>query len=164
MELLTPGSGLIIWQAIIFLALILLLRKYAWGPIISSLKEREVGIEESLAAAERAKNEMAALQSDNEKLLKEARLERDVMLKDALTTASKIKEEAREETSKITSKMIEDAKATIENEKKAALADIKTQVSLLSLDIAEKLLRKQLGSEKEQKALVDEFVKDLNLN
>ncbi|GAB5525023.1 MAG: F0F1 ATP synthase subunit B [Roseivirga sp.] len=164
MELLTPGSGLIIWQAIIFLALILLLKKFAWGPIISSLKEREVGIEESLAAAERAKNEMAALQSDNEKLLKEARLERDVMLKDALTTANKIKEEAREETSKITSKMIEDAKATIENEKKAALADIKTQVSLLSLDIAEKLLRKQLGSEKEQKALVDEFVKDLNLN
>lgn len=164
MELLTPGSGLIIWQAIIFLALILLLKKFAWGPIISSLKEREVGIEESLAAAERAKNEMAALQSDNEKLLKEARLERDVMLKDALTTASKIKEEAREETSKITSKMIEDAKATIENEKKAALADIKTQVSLLSLDIAEKLLRKQLGSEKEQKVLVEEFVKDLNLN
>lgn len=164
MELLTPGSGLIIWQAIIFLALILLLKKFAWGPIISSLKEREVGIEESLAAAERAKEEMAALQSDNEKLLKEARIERDVMLKDALTTASKIKEEAREETSKITSKMIEDAKATIENEKKAALADIKTQVSLLSLDIAEKLLRKQLGSEKEQKALVDEFVKDLNLN
>ncbi|GAB5529407.1 MAG: F0F1 ATP synthase subunit B [Roseivirga sp.] len=141
-----------------------MLKKFAWGPIISSLKEREVGIEESLAAAERAKNEMAALQSDNEKLLKEARLERDVMLKDALTTANKIKEEAREETSKITSKMIEDAKATIENEKKAALADIKTQVSLLSLDIAEKLLRKQLGSEKEQKALVDEFVKDLNLN
>lgn len=164
MELLTPGSGLIIWQAIIFLALILLLKKFAWGPIISSLKEREVGIEESLAAAERAKDEMAALQSDNEKLLKEARIERDVMLKDALTTASKIKEEAREETSKITSKMIEDAKATIENEKKAALADIKTQVSLLSLDIAEKLLRKQLGNEKEQKALVDEFVKDLNLN
>ncbi|MCE7996534.1 MAG: F0F1 ATP synthase subunit B [Roseivirga sp.] len=164
MELLTPGSGLIIWQAIIFLALILLLKKFAWGPIISSLKEREVGIEESLAAAEQAKSEMASLKSDNEKLLKEARLERDVMLKDALTTANKIKEEAREETSKISSKMIEDAKATIENEKKAALADIKTQVSLLSLDIAEKLLRKQLGNEKEQKALVDEFVKDLNLN
>ncbi|MCL4160004.1 UNVERIFIED_CONTAM: hypothetical protein GTU68_007140 [Idotea baltica] len=164
MELLTPGSGLIIWQAIIFLALILLLKKFAWGPIISSLKEREVGIEESLAAAEQAKNEMAALQSDNEKLLKEARLERDAMLKEALTTANKIKEEAREETSKISSKMIEDAKATIENEKKAALADIKSQVSLLSLDIAEKLLRKKLGNDKEQKALVEEFVKDLNLN
>lgn len=164
MDLLTPGSGLIIWQAIIFLALILLLKKFAWGPIISSLKEREVGIEESLAAAEQAKNEMASLKSDNEKLLKEARLERDAMLKEALATANKIKEEAKEETSKISSKMIEEAKAVIENEKRAALADVKTQVAMLSLEITEKLVRKQLGSAKEQKALVEEFVKDLNLN
>jgi F-type H+-transporting ATPase subunit b len=164
MELLTPGSGLIIWQAIIFLALILLLRKYAWGPIIASLKEREQGIQESLAAAEHAKNEMASLKSDNEKLMKEARLERDAMLKEALTTANKIKEDAKEETSKITAKMIEEAKATIDNEKRAALADVKTQVAMLSLEITEKLVRKQLGSEKEQKALVNEFIKDLNLN
>lgn len=164
MELLTPGSGLIIWQAIIFLALILLLRKFAWGPIISSLKQREEDISGALAAAEAAKNEMASLKADNDKLLAEARQERDAMLKEALSTANKIKEEAKEDTSKITAKMIEDAKATIENEKKAALADVKTQVAMLSLEITEKLIRKQFGDDKAQKALVDEFVKDLNLN
>lgn len=164
MELLTPGSGLIIWQAIIFLALILLLRKFAWGPITSALQEREADIEGALRAAEEAKNEMAKLSSDNEKLLAEARQERDALLKEALATANKIKEEAKEETSKITAKMIEDAKATIENEKRAALADVKTQVATLSLEVAERLVRKQLGDEKEQKTLVNDFVKDLNLN
>lgn len=164
MELLTPGSGLIIWQAIIFLALILLLRKFAWGPITSALQEREADIEGALKAAEEAKNEMAKLSSDNEKLLAEARQERDALLKEALATANKIKEEAKEETSKITAKMIEDAKATIENEKRAALADVKTQVATLSLEVAERLVRKQLGDEKEQKTLVNDFVKDLNLN
>ena len=164
MELLTPGSGLIIWQAIIFLLLILLLRKFAWGPITSALKEREEDIAGALEAAEEAKKEMANLKADNEKLLTEARQERDVMLKEAMATANKIKEEAKEETSKITAKMLEDAKATIENEKRAALADVKTQVAMLSLEITEKLIRKQFGDGKAQKALVDEFVKDLNLN
>jgi F-type H+-transporting ATPase subunit b len=164
MELLTPGSGLIIWQAIIFLALILLLRKFAWGPITSALKEREADIAGALEAAEAAKNEMASLKADNEKLLAEARQERDAMLKEAMATANKIKDEAKEETSKITAKMIEDAKASIDNEKKAALADVKTQVAMLSLEITEKLIKKQFGDAKAQKELVDEFVKDLNLN
>jgi len=164
MELLTPGSGLIIWQAIIFLLLILLLRKFAWGPITSALKEREDDIAGALQAAEEAKNEMAGLKADNEKLLAEARTERDAMLKEALATANKIKEEAREDTSKITAKMMEEAKASIENEKKAMMADVKTQVALLSLEITEKLIKKQFGDGKAQKALVDEFVKDLNLN
>lgn len=164
MELLTPGSGLIIWQAIVFLALILLLRKFAWGPITSALKERETDISGALLAAEQAKKEMADLKSDNEKLLAEARQERDAMLKEAMSTANKIKEEAKEETSKITAKMIADAKASIDNEKKAALADVKTQVAMLSLEITEKLIRKQFSDEKAQKALIDEFVKDLNLN
>ena len=107
---------------------------------------------------------MASLKADNEKLLAEARKERDAMLKEAIATANQIKEEAKEDTSKITAKMIEDAKATIENEKKAALADVKTQVAMLSLEITEKLIRKQFGDGKAQKALVDEYVKDLNLN
>lgn len=164
MDLLTPGSGLIIWQTIIFLGLILLMRKFAWGPIISSLKEREQDIEGSLLAAEQAKNEMAALTSDNAKLLAETRAERDVILKEAMVAANTIKEEAKEETTKIASKMITDAKAGIENEKKAAMAEIKTMVATLSLDITEKVLRKQLGTEKAQKALVEEYVNDLNLN
>jgi len=164
MELLTPGSGLIIWQTIIFLALILLLKKFAWGPIIQSLKEREEDISGALLAAEQAKNEMTKLSSDNEKLLSEARVERDAILKEAIVVANKIKEEAKEETSSIASKMIEDAKASIENEKRAALADVKNLVANLSLDITEKLVKKQLGNEKEQKELVAEYIKDLNLN
>lgn len=164
MELLTPGSGLIIWQAIIFLALILLLRKFAWGPIISSLKEREQDIEGALLAAEEAKNEMASLKSDNEKLLAEARQERDAMLKEAMATANSIKEDAKEETSKITAKMIEDAKASIENEKRAALADVKAQVAALSLEITERVIRKELSDKKSQETLIDGYIKDLNLN
>ena len=164
MELLTPGSGLIFWQAVIFLALIILLRKFAWGPIIDGLKERENDISGALEAAKAAKDEMASLKADNEKLLADARKERDSMLKEAIATANQIKEEAKEETSKITAKMMEEAKATIENEKKAALADVKTQVAMLSLEITEKLIRKQFGDGKAQKALVDEYVKDLNLN
>ena len=164
MELLTPGSGLIFWQAVIFLALIILLRKFAWGPIIDGLKERENDISGALEAAKAAKDEMASLKADNEKLLADARKERDSMLKEAIATANQIKEDAKEETSKITAKMMEEAKATIENEKKAALADVKTQVAMLSLEITEKLIRKQFGDGKAQKALVDEYVKDLNLN
>ena len=163
-ELLTPGSGLLIWQAIIFLLLILLLRKLAWGPITSALKEREQNIAGALEAAEEAKKEMSRLKADNEKLLAEARQDRDAMLKEAMAIAHKIKEEAKEETSKISAKMLEDAKATIENEKRAALADVKTQVAMLSLEITEKLIRKQFGDGKAQKALVNELVKDLNLN
>ena len=163
-ELLTPGSGLIIWQTIIFLLLILLLRKLAWEPITSALKEREENIAGALEAAEEAKKEMTSLKADNEKLLAETRQERDTMLKEAMATAHKIKEEAREETSKISAKMLEDAKATIENEKRAALADVKTRVAMLSLEITEQLIRKQFGDSKAQKALVNELVKDLNLN
>lgn len=164
MELLTPGSGLIIWQTIIFLALILILKKLAWKPIIQALKERDQDIAGSLLAAEQAKSEMEKLSSDNQKLLAEARIERDGILKEAMVVANKIKEEAKEETSSIASKMIEDAKGAIENEKRAALTEVKNLVANLSLDIAEKLVKKQLGDDKEQKALVAEYVKDLNLN
>lgn len=164
MDLLIPGTGLFILQTVGFLLLLFLLGKFAWKPILAGLKEREETIEGALKSAEQAKEEMAALKADNEKLLAEARAERDVILKEATAAANKIKEEAKEETTKITSKMIEEAKATIENEKRAALADVKTQVATLSLDITEKLLRKQLADQKEQKALVDEFVKELNLN
>lgn len=164
MELLKPDTGLLIFQVVAFLILLFVLGKFAWRPILNGLKEREQTIESALLSAEQAKNEMQALKADNEKLLAEARAERDHMLKEAIATATAIKEEAKEETSKITAKMIEDAKATIENEKKAALADVKTQVATLSLEITEKLLRKQLADQKAQKELIDGYVNDLNLN
>ena len=164
MDLLMPDTGLFILQTIAFLLLLFLLGKFAWKPILSGLKEREETIENALASAEKAKEEMEALQSDNQKLLAEARAERDKILKEAIKVANTIKEEAREETGKISDKMIADAKAAIENEKKAALADVKTLVAKLSLEITEKVIRRELKDTKAQQALVDEYVKDLNLN
>ncbi|PIQ47971.1 MAG: ATP synthase F0 subunit B [Cytophagales bacterium CG12_big_fil_rev_8_21_14_0_65_40_12] len=164
MDLLIPDFGLLIFQVVAFTILLFVLGKFAWKPILSGLKEREQTIESALLSAEQAKNEMQALQADNQKLLAEARAERDALLKDAISAANAIKEEAREETSKITARMIEDAKAAIETEKKAALTDVKNQVAMLSLEITEKLLRKQLADQKGQRELIDSYVKDLNLN
>ena len=163
-DILNPDTGLFIFQLAAFLLLLFLLGKFAWRPILNGLKEREATIENALLSAEQARKEMETLKSDNEKLLAEARAERDKMLKEAVAAANTIKEEAREETISITSKMIEEAKAGIEQEKKAALADVKTQVATLSLEITEKVLRTQLTDQKAQQALVNEYVKALNLN
>lgn len=164
MELLTPGLGLIFWQVVIFSMLVLLLGKFAWRPILDSLRIREESIEEALRAADEAREEMSKLQSDNEKLLAKAREERDILLKDATKIAGELKEEAKEDAKKITAKMMEDARQGIESEKNAALKEVRNQVAELSVEIAEKLIRKSLGDEKSQKALVDEFLNDKNLN
>ena len=164
MDLLTPGIGLIFWQLIGFLALLFILGKFAWRPITDALRSREESIENALAAAERAKDEMASLKSENEKLIQEARLERDKVLKEASDTAKRMIDESREEAKRQGDKMIEDAKAVIQTEKQAALADVKLQVATLSLQIAEKLLRKNLSTDNQQKELVADFVKDLNVN
>lgn len=164
MELLTPGTGLIIWQAIIFLALFFLLSKLAWKPIVSSLKEREQSIQSALDAAEKAKIEMASLKSDNEKLLKETREERDKILRDARDAANRLHDEAQASAKKNADKIIEDAKAVIQTEKAAALRDVKAQVAMFSLSIAEKLIKKNLSDDKAQKELTDAFIKDLKLN
>lgn len=164
MELLTPGVGLIVWQAVVFLLLFVLLAKMAWKPILSSLKEREDSIQSALDSAEKAKNEMARLQSDNEKLIKEAREERDKILREARETAGKLHDEAQANAKKIADKMIDDAKAVINTEKQAALKEVKVQVAMFSLDIAEKLLKKNLSDDKSQKELADRLIKDLKLN
>ena len=164
MELLTPGTGLIIWQAIIFLALFFLLSKLAWKPIVSSLKEREQSIQSALDAAEKAKIEMASLKSDNEKLLKETREERDKILREARDAANRLHDEAQASAKKNADKIIEDAKAVIQTEKAAALRDVKAQVAMFSLAISEKLIKKNLSEDKQQKELVDTFIKDLKLN
>jgi len=164
MDLLTPGLGLIFWQAVIFLLLVLLLGKFAWRPILDSLRIREESIEEALRSADEAREEMAKLQSDNEKLLAEAREERDVLMKEANKTANELKEEAKAEAKKITAKMMEDAKLAIASEKDAALKEVRDQVAELSVEIAEKLIRKSLGDEKTQKALVNDFLAEKNIN
>lgn len=164
MELLTPGTGLILWQLIIFVALVFLLSKLAWKPIINSLKEREGSIQSALDTAERARAEMAQLKSDNEKLLKEAREERDKMLKEAREVANRLKDEAATDAKKSADKILSEARAAINVEKEAAMRDVKAQVALFSLEVAEKLMKKNLASDKEQKNLVEGYIKDLKLN
>lgn len=164
MELLTPGTGLLFWQAIVWIILIFFLSKFAWKPIVQSLRIREDGIKEALESAEEAKKEMAKLTSDNEKLLEEARVERDKIIKEARDAGSAMLEEAKAGAAKTSAKMIEDAKAAINTEKMAALTEVKNQVAILSLEIAEKLIRKQLSNDKAQKEMVADFVKDINLN
>ena len=164
MELLTPGTGLIIWQLIIFVGLFFLLSKLAWKPIISSLKEREVSIQDALSTAEKARLEIAALKSDNEKLLKAAREERDRILHEAREASNRMKEEAQADAKKSADKIIDEARAAINIEKQAALREVKEQVALFSLEVAEKLLRKSLADDKAQKELVSNYIKDIKVN
>jgi F-type H+-transporting ATPase subunit b len=164
MDLILPSSGLIFWQLIAFLALLFILIKFAWKPMLAALEERESSIENALKSAERARNEMANLKADNERLLQEARLERDNILKKAQEASVKMIEDAKNEAAKVAAQQIENAKAVIETEKKAALTEVKNQVALLTLEVTEKLLRRTLADETSQKALVDEFVKDIKLN
>jgi F-type H+-transporting ATPase subunit b len=164
MELVTPDIGLIFWMTLSFAIVLAILKKFAWKPILQGLKDREDSIKESLSSAEKARDEMAKLKSDNEQLLAEARLERDKIIKEALATASSIKEDAKTDASKISGKMIEDARTDITNAKQAALAEMKQLVASLSLEIAEKLLRKNLSDNKDQRELVDRFINDIKVN
>lgn len=164
MDLITPESGLIIWQLIIFTIVLLILRKFAWKPILSALRAREDSISEALQSAEVARIEMESLKADNEKLLREAKAERDNILKDASKVANEIKETAKAEAQTISDKMVDDAKSSIEAEKKAALKEIKDQVAELSLQITEKVLRKELDNDKAQKGLIQDYMKDLGVN
>jgi F-type H+-transporting ATPase subunit b len=164
MELLTPGTGLLFWQVVVFTALFFLLSKMAWKPILASLKERETSIQTALDSAEKAKLEMASLKSDNEKLLKEAREERDKILRDAREAASRLHDQAQTDAKKNADRIVEDAKAVINIEKQAAMRDVRAQVAAFSLEIAEKLIKKNLSDDKSQKDLADTFIKDLKLN
>lgn len=164
MDLISPELGLIIWQLIAFAILFFILAKFAWKPILSALDERDSTIEASLSEAEKARLEMQNLVADNERLLQEARVERDEILRSANEFATQTMEISKEEAAKAGAKMIEEAKAVIETEKQAALTDVKIQVAELSLKIAEKLMRQNLATEASQKELVEEFVKDIKLN
>lgn len=164
MELLTPGTGLILWQLIVFLLLFFLLSKLAWKPIITSLKERERSIQDALDTAERARLEMTRLKSDNENLLKQAREEREKILRDARDVSARIKEEAEQNAKKSADRIIDDARTAINNEKQAALKEVKDVVANLSLDVASKILRKNLSNVQAQKDLTQQYIKDIKLN
>lgn len=156
--------GLFIWQSIIFIGLILLLKKFAWKPILDAVNEREEGIKNALLSAENARKEMQNLQSDNQRILQEARLERDAMLKDAREMKEKMVADAKNEAQSQGLKMIEQAKAAIEGEKNAALVELKSHVATLSLEIAEKLLKEELSNKESQVKMVEKMLGDAKLN
>jgi F-type H+-transporting ATPase subunit b len=162
--LVSPDPGLFIWSTVAFLILFFLLSKFAWKPIVKALDERERSIEDALSKAEKAKAEMAKLISENEDLLKEARLERDSILKEAKEIKDQIINDAKDQAKTEGAKLIEMAKNEITNQKLAAMAEIKNQVSSLSLAIAEKVLRKQLEDQDKQQALVNDLLKEVKLN
>ena len=156
--------GLFIWQIVIFVGLILLLKKFAWKPILDAVNEREEGIKNALESAENAKKEMQDLQADNQRILQEARIERDSMLKEAREMKEKIVADAKNEAQAQGQKMIEQAKAAIESEKNAAMNELKLQVSTLSLSIAEKVLKDELSNKEAQTKLVEKMLGDVKLN
>lgn len=156
--------GLFIIQAALFVLLVILLRKFAWKPILEAVNSREEGIRDALKAAENAKKEMQDLQASNERILQEARLERDTMLKEAREIKEKMIADAKEEAQTQGQKMIEQAKASIEGEKNAAMAELKSHVSSLSLEIAEKLLKDELSNKESQMKLVEKMLGDVKLN
>jgi F-type H+-transporting ATPase subunit b len=163
MQLTSPES-LIFWTTIIFIVFFLLLAKYAWKPILGAVKSREESINEALASAEAARREMQNLTADNERILKEARAERDAMLKEAREMKEQIIAESKNEAQEQGQKLIAHAKVAIENEKNAAMAELKSQVSTLSLSIAEKLLKDELSSKESQTKLVEKMLDDVKLN
>tara|TARA_R110001583_G_scaffold34185_5_gene115080 strand:+ start:1630 stop:2130 length:501 start_codon:yes stop_codon:yes gene_type:complete len=156
--------GLFFWQSLVFILLLLVLRKFAWKPILNAVNEREEGIKKALDSAEKAKLEMQNLQADNQKLLKEARAERESMLKEARDMKNKMIDDAKGEAQTQANKMIQQAQAAIESEKKAAMAELKNHVAGLSLEIAEKMVRKELSNKDKQLQLVETMLGETALN
>ena len=156
--------GLFFWQIILFVALLFLLKKVAWKPILDTVNEREEGIKNALAEADKARQEMLNIKSDNDKILKEARAERDALLKDAREIKDNMIAEAKEEAQAIADASVEKTKQAIASEKNAALADIKTQMGELSVGIAEKVVKGELADKNKQLQLIEQLLNDVTLN
>lgn len=155
--------GLFFWQTLLFILLLFLLKKYAWKPILDALNSREEGIRNALDEAEKARQEMVDLKSNNEKIVKEARAERDAMLKDARSMKENMITEAKEEAQAQASKIIQQAKATIENEKLAAITELRNQVAELSIGIAEKIIKDELTEKDKQVKLIEKMLQEARL-
>jgi F-type H+-transporting ATPase subunit b len=164
MKLLTPDLGLFIWNLLAFLVVFLILKKFAWKPILKSLKDREDNISDSLATAEKVKAEMAQIKNENETLLAKAREERSQMLKEAKDTKDKIIAEAKEAAKAEVAKIMTDAHASIEQQKMAALTDVKNQVGLLVIEVAEKVLRRELANKNDQETYIQTLTNEVKLN
>jgi F-type H+-transporting ATPase subunit b len=164
MELVKPGLGLVFWMTITFSIVLYILSKFAWKPILQSIREREESINNALNSAEEARKQMDALKSDNEKLLNEARAERDRMLKEANDMRDQIIAQAKRAADDEGRKLIANAKESIEREKVNAMNQLKKEVALLSVDMAEKILRKKMDDRSQHEAYVNENLKSISLN
>jgi F-type H+-transporting ATPase subunit b len=164
MELVKPAFGLVFWMLVSFSIIVFLLKKFAWPVILGSLNEREKNISDALNAAQKAKEEMASLKADNEKLLAEARNQRDLILKEARDAKESIINEARTKATEEADRLLRLSREQINNEKMAAITELKNQVASLSIEIAEKVIRQQLSSDEKQKQLVQDLLKDVKMN
>lgn len=162
--LLSPAFGTVVWASISFLVVLFLLKKMAWGPILQGLKDREEEIQGALNAAKEARAEIENLHSDNERLLQEARAERDGMMRDARDMADKLVADARSQAKEEGERMIEQAKQAIDGERAAAVAELKAEVAKLSLEIAEQIVRKELSGDGAQQDLIGRMISDSKLN
>ena len=164
MDLITPEFGLVFWTLVTFFIVLVILKKFAWKPLLGAVSEREEGIKNALASAENARIEMENLQSDNERILKEARHEREVMLKEARELKNKIIDDAKEEAKRQSDKLVRQAQETILTEKKAAISDLRAEVAKVSISIAEKVIRGELSDADKQEKLVNSMLDDNSLN
>jgi len=164
LSIITPELGLFFWQTVIFLITLFLLSKFAWGPIMGALREREDSITDALSAADKARAELQKLQATNEALLAEARVERDKIVAEAHKAATAMMEDAKVKASTEGTRLLEAARVSIQSEKNAALHEVKNYAATLAVEIAEKILRKELNNAEEQKKLVSEYIKEVNLN
>lgn len=164
MDLITPGLGLVFWTVITFLFLLIILKKFAWKPILGAVSDREEGIKKALASAENARKEMENLHADNERILKEARTERESLLKEARDIKNKMIDDAKDEAQTQANAIIEQAQSAIESEKKAAMAELKNHVAGLSIEIAEKVVRAELSNKDKQIQLVESMLGEAKLN
>jgi F-type H+-transporting ATPase subunit b len=162
MELVTPAIGLIFWTTVVFTLLVLLLKKFAWKPILSAVDERNKSIKDSLAQAEKARNEMSELTVNNEKIIAQAKVDRDMILKEARDMKNEIISEAKNKASKEADKIVSTAKEQISNEKMKAMTELKNQVADLSIDMAEKILKLEMSDASKQKELITKALNETN--
>lgn len=163
MDLVTPDIGLLVWTGISFGLLYLILKKFAWGPILGAVNEREQSIKNALEAADKAKEEMETLKADNEKILKEARAEKENLLKEAREIKSKLISDAEEEAKRKSKKMVDEAKTAIQNEKNSAMNELRNTVVDLSIGIAEKVISEELGDKDKQLKMIEDMLEDSKL-
>ena len=164
MQLLTPDLGLLVWTLLAFLVVFFLLKKFAWPAIIKGLNDREANIANSIATAEKVKLEMAQLKNENEALLAQAREERAVMLREAKETKDRIINQAKDEANEVKAKLISEAQAIINNQKMAAITDLKNQVGNLVIEVSEKVLRRELANKADQEKFIRQMAEEAKLN